>query len=481
MLTIVLMWGWIPFTLLLFMFMRPHRAIIASFLLAWLFLPQAAFPLPNLPDYTKMTATAFGSLLGVLIFDRQARWAAYRPHWVDLPMAVFCITPFFASVTNQIGPLFGIWDGLSVTLNALVFWGLPYLIGRIYLCRPEAIKDCAIGLFLSGLVLLPLVWLELRISPQLHNMLYGFHPAKFEFAKRGGGYRPVVFMSHGLALVLYLGICTICGLALYRSKSWTRVPRWLIGVGAALLLATTLACNSAGAAALMLFAIMMWLLYDFTGRRAFVIVALGLPVAYLALRTFGDWKGDEMIALAFMIAGEYRAGSLGVRLHAENLSLSKYYERPFFGWGGWGNWRARTPWGTFVTADSLWMITLGKQGFIGLAGLLGAFVVPLYTLFRRLPAQSPRLPGPGAAVGIGFGTLIFLYDTLFNAMLNPIIVAMLGALAGLALLLPQLQAANARKRLASAARSAPPGTNDQTEPTDQPDPPSPPGAAAPAA
>ncbi|MEM6392453.1 MAG: hypothetical protein AAF797_06740 [Planctomycetota bacterium] len=450
MLIAILLWGWIPFTLLLFAFMRPHRAILTSFLLAWLFLPQAGYLLPNLPNYTKMTATTFGSVLGVLIFDKQMRWAAYRPHWVDLPMAIFCITPFFASVTNQIGPLFGLWDGLSVTLDSLVFWGLPYLIGRIYLCRPEAIKDAAIALFLSGLALMPLVWLELRISPQLHNMLYGFHPAKFEFAKRGGGYRPMVFMSHGLALVLYMGICTICGLALFRSKTWTRVPRWLVGVGAGLLLMTTLACNSAGAAALMLFALAVWIAYDLTGWRPVVATALALPLGYLGLRTFAGWKGEEMTALANLIAGEHRAGSLQVRLDAENVSIGKYFERPFFGWGGWGRWRARDEEGLRVAADSLWMITLGKTGFIGLFGLLGSFLVPLYLLFRRLPVQAPRMPGPGAAIGMGFGALIFLYDALFNAMLNPIVIAILGALAGLAVLLPELQ------KQARAKRRTPP-------------------------
>ncbi|MEM6552979.1 MAG: hypothetical protein AAF750_12755 [Planctomycetota bacterium] len=474
MLIAVLLWGWIPFTLLLFAFMRPHRAILTSLLLAWLFLPQAQFQLPNLPNYTKMTATTFGSLLGVLIFDKQMRWASYRPHWIDIPMAVFCLTPFLASVTNQIGPLFGLWDGLSVTLDAFVFWGLPYLIGRVYLCRPEAIKDTAIALFLSGLVLMPLVWLELRISPQLHNMLYGFHASKFEFAKRGDGYRPVVFMSHGLALVLYMGICTICGLALYRSKSWTRFPRWLIGTGAGLLLATTLVCNSAGAAALMLFAIGVWITYDLTGWRPAVTAALGLPVGYLALRTFGGWQGEEMTALALLIAGEYRAGSLQVRLDAENVSLSKYYERPFFGWGGWGNWRATNAEGHRVAADSLWMITLGKTGFIGLFGLLGSFLLPLYTLFRRLPVKAPRLPGPGAAIGMAFGALIFLYDALFNAMLNPIVIAMLGALAGLALLVPELQrkARSQRKRADVLSKA-------QADPAES-DPPTTPGLAEPA-
>ena len=44
-------------------------AVIAAFLIAWLFLPMAGFRLAGLPDYTKMSATTLGVLMGAALFD----------------------------------------------------------------------------------------------------------------------------------------------------------------------------------------------------------------------------------------------------------------------------------------------------------------------------------------------------------------------------------------------------------------------------
>src|SRR3954465_11305229 len=90
------MFGWIPVVIYLFMVLPPRRAVIAAFLVAWLFLPMAGYKVTGLPDYTKMSATVFGVVLAASIFDPE-RLLRFRPHWVDIPAVVFCFSPFITS------------------------------------------------------------------------------------------------------------------------------------------------------------------------------------------------------------------------------------------------------------------------------------------------------------------------------------------------------------------------------------------------
>src|SRR5437667_8996174 len=83
------LFGWIPFVLTLFALFPPRRAQIMAFLAAWLFLPMAGYKVPGLPDYTKMSATALGVLMGAAIFDTD-RLLGFRLKWIDLPMILWC-------------------------------------------------------------------------------------------------------------------------------------------------------------------------------------------------------------------------------------------------------------------------------------------------------------------------------------------------------------------------------------------------------
>src|SRR5262245_37506018 len=104
----IVMMAWLPLVLMMFSQWPPRRALIAAFLVAWLFLPNNIYNLPLLPDYTKSSATCMGAILATFIFDTK-RVLSFRPRWIDIPMAVFCLCPFLSSVTNGLG----LWDGVS--------------------------------------------------------------------------------------------------------------------------------------------------------------------------------------------------------------------------------------------------------------------------------------------------------------------------------------------------------------------------------
>src|SRR6185503_4686314 len=55
--------GWPLVAICLCAILPPRRAVITAFIAAWLFLPMASFPIPGLPDWTKMSATAISLLL----------------------------------------------------------------------------------------------------------------------------------------------------------------------------------------------------------------------------------------------------------------------------------------------------------------------------------------------------------------------------------------------------------------------------------
>ncbi len=114
----------------------------------------------------------------------------------------------------------------------------------------------------------------------------------------------------------------------------------------------------------------------------------------------------------------------------EDFLVDKALRRPLFGWGLWGRARIHDAMGHDITVtDSLWIIELGNEGFLGLACTIVVFLMPLYGLFRLLPNPETwknRFAAP--AVFCCIMVLLFLIDCLFNDMNNPAYVLAIGGL-----------------------------------------------------
>ena len=67
------LWGWIPLVLGLFLVMPHRRAVVVALIGSWLFLPQLAYSVPLMPDFTKVTATSSWRLRKR--FRRSSSWA----------------------------------------------------------------------------------------------------------------------------------------------------------------------------------------------------------------------------------------------------------------------------------------------------------------------------------------------------------------------------------------------------------------------
>ncbi|HLY07831.1 MAG TPA: O-antigen ligase domain-containing protein [Planctomycetota bacterium] len=426
----VAMFGWPIAVFGLFFVLPPRRAVLAAVILGWMFLPVAEIKLgAGLPTYNKLMAVSLSAFLGVLVFDGR-RVLSFQPGWIDLPMLVWCLCPMAASFSNDLGA----HDAFSALFYKVSFWGLPYLLGRLYCSTLLGLAELAKAIFLGGLLYVPFCLYEIRMSPQLHAKLYGYLQHEFGQTIRYGGYRPMVFMNHGIMVATWMAMSVLAGLALWRSGNLRRIGRvkvsWLLGG----LLLTTVLCKSLGA--LVLLAIgagMLWLCRVAPSRAVFIVLALVAPL-YLAIRIPKVFSAKDLKEASSLV-GEDRSGSLKFRLLNEDFLVDKAFRRPLFGWGLWGRARIHDAMGRDITVtDSLWIIELGNEGFLGLFGMLTVFLIPLYGLLRVLPNPDTwKHPFAAPAICCGVMVLLFLIDCLFNDMNNPAYVLAIGGLSRLRL------------------------------------------------
>lgn len=423
--SLVALFGWIPIVVFLFVIIPIRRALLATMVLGFLFLPQAYIEMRGgLPDYTRYTAMAAGAFLALLILDF-SRLAQYRPSWVDLPAIIWCFIGIASSVSNGLG----FYDGISATITRMLGFGLFYLYGRIYLADVEGLRLLLMALFLGALVYVPLCLFEVRMSPQLHNIVYGFHQHDFSQTMRLGGWRPMVFMQHGLALGMFLCTTTLLGIVLWQGGYLARFGGFeLLCLGG--LLVTLVLCRSS--LALLLFAggvgVMLatrWL------RSPWPLLLLTLvPIGYSTARLTGVWDGRELVDMAATYVNVDRAQSLEFRLDNEDLLIDKALERPVLGWAGWGRSRVIVN-GRVTITDGYWILALGRNGLVGLLGLTLMHLLPAWLLIAWVPARQWFEPDALLVFGCALFLALYMVDNLLNAMNTPFTMLAAGATLGL--------------------------------------------------
>lgn len=412
----------VPF---LFVYNPPRKAVILTLIGGWLFLPMASFKVPGLPDYSKMSILGVSILICGLIFDRP-RFRRFRPGWVDLPVAVWCLIPILTSVANDLG----LYDGLRAATDRSVHWGLLYLIGRVYFGGATEMRDLAVGLFIGGLVYVPFCLFEIRMSPVLHHWVYGYNASDFTESVRLGGWRPAVFLPHGLAVGLWMAMATLSGFWLWTTGAIERIwgrPVWLLLL---VLAVTTVLCKSLGALVLLGVGLLALLCARWAGTRLPFLLLLVVPVLYVASRSTGVWSGRQLLDVIRAGTGsEERADSVAYRLHAEDILSRHALDHPLLGWGAWGRNRPVDEGGSESTAtDGLWIIALGLNGVTGLCALFGLLLLPVFLAWRRLPVHSWMDPRVAPGVVLMTVIVLFVIDSLMNAMHNPMVVVACGAL-----------------------------------------------------
>lgn len=424
------MFGWIPFSMVLFNRLPIRKAIIFSFVIAWLFLPISTYAFPGIPDLTKFSATSYSVLLAVFIFDAD-RLKSFRIGWWDIPMAAFCFTPILTSILNGLGA----YDGASASLSTIVVWGIPYFIGRLYLGSLIAIRELATGIFAGGLIYIPLCLYEIRLSPQLHRIVYGFFPHEFGQTIRYGGFRPQVFMQHGLEVGLWMLAATLVGFWFWKAGTIKKVGGIPMPPLVLILFITFVLCKSTGAWGMCVLGLL--LLFSVTTLRTALPIYLivGVIVFHLVMNTFGTAEHTKTLVESLYnspISAE-RVQSLEFRFDNEEFLTAHAKKRFWFGWGGFDRNRPVDENGEILgVTDSLWIVHFGIRGMVGLIANYGFFLLPIIAVTWKCPVRLWGRPEYAPVAVMTIILLMYASDCLLNAMVNPILILSLGALSSYA-------------------------------------------------
>lgn len=415
--------------------------LIWSILLGHMFLPpKTVYNLPLLPALTDVSTPAIAAGLMLLLFAPKALRAAtgpVQPGVMPKDMIIRCVVigfmagAFLTVLTNLDGLFYGgrylpplrIYDGFSEVLTTAVLL-LPMLLARKYLASDESHLLILKHYCLAGLLYSIFVLYEIIMSPQLNVQIYGYFAHDWRQHLRSGGYRPIVFMKHGLVVAIFIACAVLAGVGYVRASGKRDKVKYLAYSGWICLVLIN--SNSLGALAIAV--VVLPLIFFLTVRIQMIIAAVlaGIVLLYPMLRGADLVPTDRVIAWAASIE-EQRANSLRFRLINEDRLLAKANERPLFGWGGWGRSRVFDEEGRDISVtDGEWVIRIGQSGWLGYIGQFGLLCLPMILLFVR----SRKI-----GVGLATSTLCLvlagnLVDLIPNAGLTPVTWMMAGALIG---------------------------------------------------
>ena len=435
----IMMFGWLPLTLVLFAVLRPRRAATIALFGGWLFLPVATFEFHGLPEYTKSVATCLPVVLATVVFAPD-RLVSLRPRAFDIPLLIWCICPLGSSLANNLG----VYDGLSETTANVLTWGMPYIIGRMYYGSLRGLRELALGFVVGGLIYVPLCLWEIRMAPTLHHDLYGFITFKFFTTYRFGGYRPAVFMQHGIAVGLWMTTASLVALWLWRTGAVRRICGIPLSVLVVIQLSVTILCKSLNGIFILLLGVATLSAIRRWRAPAPLIALLAIPPVYVALRGTGVLSGEHLTAAATMISAE-RAASLEIRLFHEERLAEKAWQKPLLGWGGWGRNRVYDEDSGADTSltDGFWIIAFGNYGLVGLLSVGTVLLLPTMAIRRGLDLHRWATPVFAPVAALAIVVPMYVIDCLMNGMLNPIYMVTVGGLLRLTTRLrPELSSAS---------------------------------------
>ena len=426
-----------PLSLAVFAMTKPHRAVAFLLIYGAILLPELEyFSIKFLPDMDKDTIACGWAFFPALIWCRGKlrRTSLGKMPWLlfGLIVAVDLGRAFTNQDTLVVGgrviPAIELHTALTFVMQDFLMVFVPFFLGAALFDERDQLRDFLRIFCIAGILYLPLVLLELRFSPQLHYWVYGFLQHTWLQVMRDGGFRPMVFMHHGLAVALFMATCTIIAFGLARAKE--KVFR-INALPVAIVLMVVLSLSHSLGAFLLAscLAPVVW----FTSPRAQLRVAALLAVLvmfYPMLRAY-DWFPTKAVINLARAISEDRAGSMEFRFLNENIVLERAFERPLFGWGGFDR--------IFVfdeesgdelsTFDGAWLITYAESGVFGFVAKFGLLTWPIWNAFkrvRRVPIKADQL----LLSSVGVATAMVVVDLLPNGMFTYFPHLFAGALLG---------------------------------------------------
>ncbi|NBE06553.1 hypothetical protein [Paragemmobacter ruber] len=453
-LAFLVLFSWPVAVYLLFRYLPRVEALCWSILGGYLLLPsRTGFDLPLVPAVDKDVVPALTAALllacgvGMTEAEKAAKRDARRfggrgdtGHGAPMfgpfaPLIVLLILSPVVTVLTNSEPLFygpvmlpglSLHDAFSVIMR-MVLTALPFLLAMRYLASPES-HALLLKVIVAALLIYSLpVLFEVRMSPQLNVMFYGFFPHDFLQHIRPGGFRPVVFLQHGLWLALILCMAVIAAAALWRQRmsEGARSGQWFFA--GVYLLIVLLLSNSLGAFVIALLLAPAALLLGVRPQLLIAGVIAAVVLIYPVLRSSGLVPTEQVVAMAERVSAE-RAASLQFRLDNEDALSARAALKPIAGWGLWGRNEIFDPetGRTLSVTDGAWIIVIGAFGWLGYIAQFGLLTMPtlLLAFGRKAASATP------ATAGLALVLAANLMDLLPNATLTPVTWLLGGAIAG---------------------------------------------------
>ncbi|MDN5786796.1 hypothetical protein [Pseudorhodobacter sp.] len=429
---------WPVIATVLFRRLPPEKALVWSILAAYMLLPPLAnFDLPAVPEMDKFTiANLCALVLTIWVLDERI---SFLPQGFvgRLLIVLYIVSPFATALTNPDAipivekpvPAMRLYDSFSMISYQFIAL-IPFFLARHILKTEAGMKAIVGALVAAGLVYSVPMLLEARLSPQINIWVYGFFQHDFSQSMRDGGFRPMVFMPHGLWVAFFALMAAMSALVVLRTGTAEARPKNLMVF--LYLLGVLYICKSVGP---MVYALMLTPAILLVGRRWQLIFAAAIAaviITYPLLRGAQLVPLDRILDYAMAYSPE-RHQSLQFRITNEEELLARALLKPWFGWGGYGRNLILDP-GTgriLTIPDGRWIIVLGTYGWLGYIAEFGLLILPLMLLGREA-LLSPSRVFSRFACTVALIYAVNLVDLLPNATLIPFTWLMGGALFGYA-------------------------------------------------
>ena len=379
-----------PFVVFWLLKRRPvNQAIFLSITLAILFLPREfTLDLPLVPPLDRDTLTSLS--LVTFLFLLRKKFRIFQPSVTTMIVICYLLAVIISAELNsapvvngaRLLPGLSHYDAFSNVVRTIL-WLMPFFLGRYFL---NNIKDMQaifkILVILALFYTLPML-VELRMSPQIHNWVYGYAPDNFMQQVRGDGYRPMVFIGHGLGLAFWFSTCLIAAAALQKNKI-----RYSMFSGTKILcymLIMLVLCKTWSALAYGLFGVLFITKFSPNKQIKLSLLFAALILLYPLSKTTGVFPDKEIVSNIKDISVE-RAQSLEFRFQNEDILLKHALEKPYFGWNGWGRNRLYSGWDgkDLTVTDGQWIIEFGINGAVGFLFYYAILLMPLYYAMKKV-------------------------------------------------------------------------------------------------
>lgn len=430
---------WPLVTVFLFLKLPPGRAVIATILVGYLFLPEppAGFDFPLIPPLDKHTIPALSALvMWVWLYGPKGGFLP-RSGPVVVLFLIFVFSPIFTTLLNMT-PVYwgefmiqgmGLKDAPALIIKQVLLV-LPFLMARRFLSTAEDQRDLLFAFMIGGLVYSIPMLIEIRLSPLLNLWIYGYFQHDFIQTIRFGGFRPMVFLYHGIWAAFFLLMAIVSAFALWKTRQIK--SNWKLLVCALYLTGVLVLSKSLGAWIFAAALIPTIVLIGSRWQMRLAVCIASFAIAYPALKGIDVVPQDRLLEVIANF-DEDRAQSLGFRFGNEDLLLERAQERPLFGWGNFDRNQVLDPaTGEVITVtDGRWVILIGQFGWLGFIAEFGLLILPVLLLWRDTHYRTPDSYSP-LIVPLSLMLAVNVFDMLPNATLTPLTWLMAGALTGYA-------------------------------------------------